>query len=79
VRPTEDEQLLHNLTNLDKSQLRSEFTKGISDIHQIILSSAKLKSVNNKLINGSNIISLAESYTQSINEKGMPVIQTAWN
>lgn len=56
MRPTEDENLLQNLQNVDQSQIRSEFTRGINDIQQIICSSAQIKSVNNKLINGADII-----------------------
>lgn len=71
---------MQNLINLkDDNILRKDFISGINGLRELIKTNVQPKSVNNKQINGYNLISLAESYTSSINNGGMPTLQTAWN
>eukprot|EP00341_Mesodinium_pulex_P002839 CAMPEP_0116933340 /NCGR_PEP_ID=MMETSP0467-20121206/28986_1 /TAXON_ID=283647 /ORGANISM="Mesodinium pulex, Strain SPMC105" /LENGTH=263 /DNA_ID=CAMNT_0004614217 /DNA_START=267 /DNA_END=1058 /DNA_ORIENTATION=- len=79
VRPTEDENKLQNLTSASESELRPEFVKGIKEVTSLVHTSVPVKTINGMMVNGPNLVALSESYCKGINEKGLPVLQTAWN
>jgi len=56
VRPSENENDLHNLNNLPNTSLRPEFLNGIQAIKTLIASQAQLKSLKGRHINGSDLI-----------------------
>jgi len=79
VRPLEDEDELQNLENIEYNKFRPEFINGIKEIRNIIDNNIEKKKINDKFVNGPMLLSIAEAYTKGINEKGIPVLQTAWN
>lgn len=79
MRPSEDEHTLQNLLDAPVSSIRPEFNAGVQNVRELIGQNVPVKTFNDKKINGADLVMLADSYTQGINEKGVPVIQTAWN
>jgi len=55
-RPSEDENIIHNLATVKDHQLRPEFNSGITELKNIIESQAEIKTINSKIINGRDFI-----------------------
>jgi len=60
VRPSEDEDTLQNLTTAELD-IRPEFLKGITELKKLIQSSVPFKQVNGNMLDGGNLLSLAEA------------------
>ena len=78
VRPTEKEKDLQNLNEIDESQLRKEFVEQTKQFRKKILRKVKPKLLNNCIINGRMLVEMSKSYIKSINEGGLPNIESAW-
>jgi len=59
--------------------LRTEFINGINELKKIISSKVSFKTINDINIDGRMLLSLAQSYVDSLNKGGIPTLQTAWN
>jgi len=79
VRPSEDENILQNINDVDDNQLRPEFINGIKEMKKLISNNICFKVCNNINIDGRMLLSLAQSYIDSLNKGGIPTLQTAWN
>lgn len=79
VRPVTDEELLQDLENADESLFRGEFLDGVKSLRNRVSHSVKPKTLNNKPLNPSMYITLAQSYVAAINEGAVPNIENAWH
>jgi hypothetical protein len=76
VRPVEEESQLQSLSKC--TDLRPEFVQQIDSLRARILKKVKAKTLDGKLITGSMLVELAESYTQAMNKGSVPTIDSAW-
>lgn len=79
IRPLVDEQKLQNLDKMDYDQLRPEFVHQAMSFRKRILSSVKVKSLQNQKLNGELYCSMISAYVGAINEGAVPNIENAWN
>jgi hypothetical protein len=79
IRPLVDEQKLQNLDKMDYDELRPEFVHQAMSFRKRILSSVKVKSLQNQKLNGELYCSMINSYVGAINEGAVPNIENAWN
>jgi len=61
VRPSEDENTLQNLLDAPESLIRPEFASGVINVRELINKNVPVKTFNDKKINGSDLIMLADS------------------
>ena len=78
VRPCNDEAQLEKMHNIGQRDLRPEFTKGLSELSDLLLKKIQPKRFEGQLISGSAFASLAESFCKVINEGKVPSIHTTW-
>lgn len=78
VRPMHDERALNHLDALEPSQLRPEFSEGVSHLLKLLLSRAQPKRVGVAPVTGVMLAGLAEAYVAAINDGAVPTIATAW-
>lgn len=79
IRPLVDEQKLQNLDKMDYDELRPEFVHQAMSFRKRILSSVKVKSLQNQKLNGDLYCSMVSAYVNAINEGAVPNIENAWN
>jgi len=78
VRPAVEEDVLRNIDKASQDNLRPEFIEQMIALRKIILSNAKVKTMENVELNGEMIASLAKSYLDAINTQKVPVIENCW-
>jgi len=78
VRPTEEENDIQNLMDIPSNLIREQFASGIEALKKKVYKRAWPKMLNNQFINGPMLADLAASYTKSLNQGGIPKIDSAW-
>lgn len=63
---------------MNSNQLREEFNQQVEVLRSRMLKKVKPKTLQGKVISGSMLIELAESYTSAMNTGKVPTIDTAW-
>jgi hypothetical protein len=79
IRPVINETKLQTLDKLDYEELKPEFVHQAMSFRKRILTSAKVKALQNQKLNGEMYCSMVNSYVQAINEGAVPNIENAWN
>lgn len=74
IRPLVDEQKLQNLDKMDYEELRPEFVNQAISFRKRIVSSVKVKCLQNQKLNGELYCSMMNSYVTAINEGAVPNI-----
>lgn len=64
---------------MDYDELRPEFVHQAMSFRKRILSSVKVKSLQNQKLNGELYSSMINAYVNAINEGAVPNIENAWN
>jgi hypothetical protein len=67
IRPLVDENQLQNLDKMDLDSLRSEFVSEVLNFRKKVINKIKVKTINNKKINGEMYYSMLTSYVSAIN------------
>lgn len=80
VRPCSDERDLQRLDTLPDRELRPEFLDEAYRLRQLVMNQTANRplTMHGQELSGSMLGLLCQSYTDSINEGGAPVIQDAW-
>jgi chromosome segregation ATPase len=78
VRPAVEEDVLRNIEKANQDNLRPEFIEQMVALRKMILSHAKVKTMENVELNGEMLASLAKSYLDAINTQKVPVIENCW-
>lgn len=78
VRPMMDEKALQNLAQTPFSEMRPDFTNGVTTVRKKIIQKMKPKKLNGKNLNGDMLYNLAQNYVEAINNGAVPNIETAW-
>lgn len=78
VRPTIREDQLQRLEDFEFEDLRLEFVEQVMGLRKKILGKLKIKSLNNKPLNGHMLATLIENYISAINKGAVPTIENAW-
>ena len=79
VRPAVDEDSLRNLDSLDPSKLRPEFVKEMASIRENLLTRVAPKELYGERVTAAMLGGLVRSYTDAINDGGVPDIKKSWN
>lgn len=79
IRPLVDEQKLQLLDKLDYDELRPEFVDQAMKFRKRIITSIKVKTLQNQKLNGDMYCSMISSYVEAINDGAVPNIENAWN
>ncbi|EKX38541.1 hypothetical protein GUITHDRAFT_58593, partial [Guillardia theta CCMP2712] len=66
VRPVVDEKKLQHLAEVEEDDLRPQFVDELSELRRMILGRARAKQINEMFVSGSGILSLANSFLQSL-------------
>ena len=78
VRPVIDESDLGRLNTLKLESLRAEFVEGALHLKNSLVQSAKIKRINERVINGEILASMLSSYITTMNEGVVPNIEATW-
>lgn len=78
IRPLVDEANLQNLQNMEMDHMRPDFVDQVMNLRKKIMSKAKVKMLNGKPLSGFMLVSLLQSYVNSINDGAVPNIENAW-
>lgn len=78
IRPLVDETNLQNLDKMEMDQLRPDFVDQVMELRKKIMTKAKVKTLNGRPLSGFMLVSLLQSYVNSINEGAVPNIENAW-
>ena len=78
VRPTIREDQLQRLEDFEFEDLRVEFVEQVMSLRKKVLNKLKLKTLNNKPLNGYMLSTLIENYISAINKGAVPTIENAW-
>lgn len=70
---------LQNLDKMDYDELRPEFVHQAMAFRKRIITSVKVKTLQNQKLSGDLYCSMMSSYVTSINEGAVPNIENAWN
>lgn len=73
-----DEKALQNLAQTPFSEMRPDFTNGVTTVRKKIIQKMKPKKLNGKNLNGDMLYNLAQNYVEAINNGAVPNIETAW-
>lgn len=79
VRPCSDEGALQQIDNVPFDELRPEFQKAVGRLRQLVFDQLVPKVLNDRSLNGLMFAGLVESYTNAINQGGVPTLSTAWD
>ena len=79
VRPLLNEEDLNKLEEIKMEDLRPEFVEQVLTLRKKILTTNKIKKINDKEINGEMLSGLIVSYINAINNGAVPNIENAWN
>ncbi|CAG9321625.1 unnamed protein product [Blepharisma stoltei] len=79
VRPTEREEDLQRLDDMNPDQLRPEFVEQISELRNKVFAKVKPKMLNGKQLSGEMLLVFMQSYIDSMNSGCVPNIENAWN
>lgn len=63
---------------MNSTQLREEFNQQVDALRSRMLKKVKPKTLRGRIISGSMLIELAESYIGAMNDGKVPTIDTAW-
>jgi hypothetical protein len=78
VRPLTNENQLQNLEELAPEKLRPEFLEQIISLRKKIFSRVKIKTLNNKPLNGEMYLNLVKSLIAALNSGNVPNIENTW-
>ncbi|KAH8070545.1 GTPase [Aureococcus anophagefferens] len=81
VRPVSDEKKLQQIDELDASELRPEFARGMEDLRDSLFApeNVKPKAIDGSPLRGATYVALLEQYVDAVNSGGVPVISSAWD
>ena len=81
VRPVSDEKKLQQIDELDASELRPEFARGMEDLRDSLFAAenVKPKAIDGSPLRGATYVALLEQYVDAVNSGGVPVISSAWD
>jgi hypothetical protein len=74
IRPLIDETKLQDLEKLEFDELRPEFVDQIINFRKKVINKIKVKSLNDKKLNGEMYLSMLSSYVGAINDGVVPNI-----
>ena len=78
VRPTENEEDLQNLQNLNDNKFRKEFLEQSKIFRNKVLKKTKPKRLNGKMLTGAMLVEFVQNVIDSINAGAIPVIEDSW-
>ena len=78
VRPLTNENQLQNLEELPPEKLRPEFLEEIISLRKKIFSRVKIKTLNNKALNGEMYLNFVKSLINALNSGNVPNIENTW-
>jgi len=78
VRPCSDEDALQQIDNVPFVNLRPEFQHAVARLRHLVFGQLVPKVLNDRPLNSLMFAGLVESYTNAINQGGVPTLSTAW-
>lgn len=78
VRPAKQQTDIQNLNYIPSYSLRRQFIDGVNKLRKMIIKNAGPKKYEETPLYGNSIVSMLESYVNSINKGSIPSIKTAW-
>ena len=78
VRPTENEEDLQNLQNLNDNRFRKEFLEQSKIFRNKVIKKTKPKRLNGKILTGAMLVEFVQNVLDSINAGAIPVIEDSW-
>eukprot|EP00002_Diphylleia_rotans_P005218 TRINITY_DN14330_c0_g1_i1.p1 TRINITY_DN14330_c0_g1~~TRINITY_DN14330_c0_g1_i1.p1 ORF type:complete len:721 (+),score=146.17 TRINITY_DN14330_c0_g1_i1:51-2213(+) len=78
VRPTQDEKDLRHMSEMPLSSLRPEFLHQLEEFKRTTMRQLRPKMINGQELNGSMLVTMAQSFVEAINQGAVPTIMSAW-
>ncbi len=78
VRPVNNESQLAHIENMNYQDLRPEFRNTMEQLMSKLKTNPRIKTINNKALNGSMLLGLAIEYVEALNNKEIPVVLSSF-
>lgn len=78
IRPLTNEEDLQNLTEMDLSELRSDFVEQVVNLRRSVLNKLEPKTIGGTILDGPSLAVMAVKYVDAINTGAIPNIKSTW-